>query len=429
MRIPNNVVIIWTGTHAGIPSGWTRETTLDSTYIKATAVSTDPNITGGATTHTHTSPTHTHTLGAHTHTYTLTALAEGEDPQNRTDQLVNDLLENNSHSHTGTSGASNGGTTATTAVTYGSFSTDPPYTTVIYIKSSGGAYVKAGCIMLTSSTSSFTGWQLSDGTNGSVDIRNKYLKGAATGADAGGTGGTYTNSHDITHTHTTNTHTHDAANSAATANGSKRDSGNNAPAGVDAGHVHSVTLGAGTQALNQNTDTLVTAETVEPAYKKLVALYSTSSTTVYKGMIGMWLGTLVTIPGGWILCDGTNGTTDMRGQFLKIANTTGEIGNTGGSNTHTHAAQSHSHTSNGTHTHAVTSDAHVASTTAKRRDSGIQPFKVGGSHAASTSDAGTGTYASSTTTADSSDNQPAFRTVAFIQLNSSSSAGFLLNFV
>lgn len=44
------------------------------------------------------------------------------------------------------------------------------------------------------------------------------------------------------------------------------------------------------------------------------------------GMIMMWSGTIATIPSGWVLCDGTNGTPDLRNRFIIGANadTTGE---------------------------------------------------------------------------------------------------------
>jgi len=64
--IPSGIIIFWPGTNSSIPSGWTRTTSLDSTFSKGTAVSTNPNVTGGGT-HTHLSSAHTHTLTAHTH--------------------------------------------------------------------------------------------------------------------------------------------------------------------------------------------------------------------------------------------------------------------------------------------------------------------------------------------------------------------------
>ena len=71
------------------------------------------------------------------------------------------------------------------------------------------------------------------------------------------------------------------------------------------------------------------------------------------GMIMMWSGTIATIPSGWLLCDGTNGTPDLRNRFIIGAtsddagvaktNITGSLTQTGGSKdaitvSHTHTA-------------------------------------------------------------------------------------------
>lgn len=34
------------------------------------------------------------------------------------------------------------------------------------------------------------------------------------------------------------------------------------------------------------------------------------------GIIVMWSGTIATIPSGWVLCDGSNGTPDLRNRFI-----------------------------------------------------------------------------------------------------------------
>ena len=44
-----------------------------------------------------------------------------------------------------------------------------------------------------------------------------------------------------------------------------------------------------------------------------------------------------TAPSGWAICDGTNGTPDLRGKFVVGANAAGNVGASLGSNTHTHA--------------------------------------------------------------------------------------------
>ena len=60
----------------------------------------------------------------------------------------------------------------------------------------------------------------------------------------------------------------------------------------------------------------------------------------------MWSGTIATIPSGWVLCNGANGTPDLRNQFIVAANAdnagkamttiTGAPLQSGGANTHSH---------------------------------------------------------------------------------------------
>jgi hypothetical protein len=65
-----------------------------------------------------------------------------------------------------------------------------------------------------------------------------------------------------------------------------------------------------------------------------------------KGMILLWSGTIATIPTGWALCNGSNGTPDLRNRFVVCANAdsgglakttvTGSATQTGGSVSHEH---------------------------------------------------------------------------------------------
>lgn len=66
------------------------------------------------------------------------------------------------------------------------------------------------------------------------------------------------------------------------------------------------------------------------------------------GIISLWHGAIVDIPAGWILCDGNNGTPDLRNKFIVGAGDSYAVGATGGASAH-----SHSFTSNG-HSHNVT---------------------------------------------------------------------------
>ena len=59
----------------------------------------------------------------------------------------------------------------------------------------------------------------------------------------------------------------------------------------------------------------------------------TIASAVPSGVILMWHGLISNIPSGWVLCNGSNGTPDLRGQFVQGAANGVEAGATGGSNT------------------------------------------------------------------------------------------------
>lgn len=63
-----------------------------------------------------------------------------------------------------------------------------------------------------------------------------------------------------------------------------------------------------------------------------------SDAAIPAGVIVMWAGTLATIPSGWNLCNGTNGTPDLRDRFIVGAANGANPGTTGGANTHGHTS-------------------------------------------------------------------------------------------
>lgn len=77
------------------------------------------------------------------------------------------------------------------------------------------------------------------------------------------------------------------------------------------------------------------------------------STQIPSGVIVMWKGSIATIPTGWALCNGSNGTPDLRSKFIIAAKQddggvakadypTGNLNQSGG-----HATGSHIHTISG----------------------------------------------------------------------------------
>lgn len=77
---------------------------------------------------------------------------------------------------------------------------------------------------------------------------------------------------------------------------------------------------------------------------------------VPKGGIIMWSGAVAAIPEGWVLCDGTNGTPNLRDRFVVGAGAGYVVGASGGEATHiltvnempihTHTQDAHNHTQN-----------------------------------------------------------------------------------
>jgi len=66
--------------------------------------------------------------------------------------------------------------------------------------------------------------------------------------------------------------------------------------------------------------------------------------TVPPGIIVIWSGAIVDIPAGWALCDGTNGTPNLRDRFVVGAGTTYNPGDIGGSTQHQHTFTGNGHT-------------------------------------------------------------------------------------
>lgn len=92
-----------------------------------------------------------------------------------------------------------------------------------------------------------------------------------------------------------------------------------------------------------------------------IIIKSPNSSGIPVGCIVMWSGAVDSIPSGWALCNGSNGTPDLRNRFIVGAGSTYKVGATGGSNTVTlTAAQMPAHTHS--LTGASTSEASISIT-------------------------------------------------------------------
>lgn len=119
------------------------------------------------------------------------------------------------------------------------------------------------------------------------------------------------------------------------------------------------------------------------------------------GIITMWSGSIGAIPSGWFLCDGTNGTPDLRDRFIVGAGSTYAVNATGGVNTvtltqaetpaHTHGYGPVNVVSGGSHSHGVNDPTHLHSYTRYNTTSGATPVSGDGPGGSGTTGAsGTG---------------------------------------
>lgn len=99
----------------------------------------------------------------------------------------------------------------------------------------------------------------------------------------------------------------------------------------------------------------VVIDTYDNLYGFIATVPPVAPSAVPAGCILLWSGSIGSIPGGWALCNGTNGTPDLRDKFIVGAGSTYAVDGTGGSADA--IVVSHNHTA--TSTSVVTDPGHV----------------------------------------------------------------------
>ena len=133
------------------------------------------------------------------------------------------------------------------------------------------------------------------------------------------------------------------------------------------------------------------SDVVIQTYDNLYGIIGTAPsppTPLPAGTIVLWSGSIGSIPAGWVLCNGNNGTPDLRNRFVVGAGSTYSVDASGGSAdaivvSHTHTATSTSVVTDPGHNH----DFNILNTIAN----GNNPYTATGSQV------GTGTVTTETT--------------------------------
>jgi microcystin-dependent protein len=92
----------------------------------------------------------------------------------------------------------------------------------------------------------------------------------------------------------------------------------------------------------------------------IIGTQPATGATIPAGLIAMWSGSIGSIPSGWYLCDGSNGTPNLTDRFIIGAGSTYAVNGTGGVSSvtlTTNNMPAHTHTAtvtDPTHTHSFT---------------------------------------------------------------------------
>lgn len=76
---------------------------------------------------------------------------------------------------------------------------------------------------------------------------------------------------------------------------------------------------------------VITASKLNKLENAVQEISQMPSESIPAGMISIWSGLESNIPSGWVLCDGTNGTPDLRNMFVLGAGDKYMVGDSGGS--------------------------------------------------------------------------------------------------
>jgi microcystin-dependent protein len=102
----------------------------------------------------------------------------------------------------------------------------------------------------------------------------------------------------------------------------------------------------------------------------IIGVQGTSGTSIPTGLISLWSGSIGSIPSGWNLCDGSNGTPNLTDRFIVGAGSSYAVNGTGGASTAslvTANMPNHTHTATSVvtdpgHTHAIPSTTNITGT-------------------------------------------------------------------
>jgi hypothetical protein len=419
--IPSDMILAWPGTVGTIPSGWTRVTALDGFYPRGSNGTGVPTgVTGGATTHSHTTVSHVHTIGAHSHSV---GGSTGSSNSNTTSARFNGASQaqaDQPHTHTrpsstGSRAAQNSGSSAPGT----NAANNIPLTRDVIWIASDGAQANYPTGILGWATEAVSGW-----TN-DADSAGRFLKGAAGGGNGGANTGAATHTHSVnSHTHTGFSHDHSIGSTSLS----------NPSSSVEAGfgssdprwlprHTHPMDVGsASTGNLTSAGGGTTGSASNDPPNRRLQVLRNTGGGTQTR-IIGLYVGAVADLDPLLTLCNGSGGTPDMRTWFARDRGSD-SINSTGGASTHTHSVPNHTH---GIPSHDHTTNVLTSTTGSFERpsfgDLGDSPTTGHDHSSGDTASATPSRTSNGASTSGSASHVPPYKEVHFVRLDGTISGG------
>jgi len=392
-QLPSNAVLMDVA-NLTLPTGFAQYTPLFTKYPKGIPdLCTQPGGSIGANSHTEasTGPSHDHTAtGCHNHLHRTVAAGGGT-----VAQQGGCSTSRRTHTHTTPLNCTNLTNTVCAASfshTHDSQSIEPLNETIRFIQKAASFNLRDANLPLDKVI--WYGRDVSTVPSSySIDssiVNNRFHKGVPDGCtgpltQAGAS--THQHSSEGTHSHCYSlpSHTHGKpAQSATTSSSHRPNSG--AQTVLSESHVHSlsgVTIGSASDSGTTATDGAHqhAAGCNIPLFRELLPIKTTKvairERTLPLGSILLWFCPLNTIPTGWQVADGTNGTLDTLDRYGRpVCGACTNPGTGGGAANHTHTAATHVHVNPFVHTHTATGNTGASCGTLLRQVG--TPFQVSG---------------------------------------------------
>ena len=337
------------GLNADIPANWEEKTANADRFLQGGGAGFLGEADGGSATHAHDVPAHGHDSLA-THFHRISWLSTGFELTNLTPVGNVAAVTKLAHRHAATNSAAASIHYADKALEVSSGTAmQPPFVRAIIIgPTDANQEIPNGAICFAEAAAP-------TGFTAEAPLNGKFVLGATSGGDGGGTGGNATHTHGMpgSHIHTADPHVH-ALTRVGDAQSQDVQSGQGRIS-IPLDH-HDLSLGSVVSNATDSKNVTSAPGDSEPLYVKLLAVKNTSgSPTTPDGVIVGFVDAVATIPVGWALMDGTgSSSTDCLDKQIKCTTVVGEIGDEGGKENHDHD-WSHDHGVTGTHGgHSVT---------------------------------------------------------------------------